>query len=262
MKIGVFDSGLGGLVITKSLIERLPEYDYFYLGDTKHLPSGEKTSGRILKYTLDSLKYLISQNCKLIIIACNTATSIALRYIQQKFIPEYAPHVKVLGVVIPTVEKAAEDEVSKVGVIATSATIKSHIYQTELKKLSPHIKVQELATPQLVPLIENNNYEYMDNLIEDYLSAFSEIDSLILGCTHYPLIKNYCRHILPQKTKVISQDEFIGEKLQDYLKKHPEIEEKLGKDSSRNFCVTQKSPQSYKVADYLFPNLTIKEVSY
>lgn len=262
MKIGVFDSGLGGLVITKSLIEKLPEYDYFYLGDTKHLPYGEKTSGRILKYTLDSLKYLISQNCKLVIIACNTATSITLRYIQQKFIPEYAPDVKVLGVVIPTVEKAIEGNVSKVGVIATSATVNSHIYQTELSKISSQIDVQEVATPQLVPLIENNNYEYMENLLEDYLSSFSHIDSLILGCTHYPLIKHYCRHILPQKTKIISQDEFMGEKLQNYLKRHPEIEIKLGKNSLRKFCVTQKSLQSYKVANYLFPDITIQEVSY
>ena len=154
MKIGVFDSGLGGLVITKTFMNELPEYDYLYLGDTAHLPYGEKTSGRILKYTLDSLKYLIAQNCKLIIIACNTATSITLRYIQQKFIPAYAPDVKVLGVVIPTVETAIEENAKSVGIIATSATVASHIYKTELQKLDSSLLVTEVATPQLVPLIE------------------------------------------------------------------------------------------------------------
>ena len=124
MKIGVFDSGLGGLVITRSFINTLPEYDYVYYGDTKHLPYGEKTSGRILNYTLEAVKFLIAQDCALIIIACNTATSIALRYIQQRFIPVYAPSVKVLGVVIPTVEKALETHAAGVGVIATNATVR------------------------------------------------------------------------------------------------------------------------------------------
>ena len=142
-KIGVFDSGLGGLVITTALIKALPQYDYLYLGDTAHLPYGDKTSGRILKYTLDSISYLIKQDCKLIIIACNTATSICLRYIQQKFIPSNAPDVKVLGVIIPTVEVALSSGEKKVGVIATQATINSHIYQTELQKINPNIDVIE-----------------------------------------------------------------------------------------------------------------------
>lgn len=143
MKIGVFDSGLGGLVITKAFIEALPEYDYVYYGDTARLPYGEKTSGQILSYTIEAIKFLIAQNCGLIIIACNTATSIALRYLQQRFIPSFAPDIKVLGVVIPTVEEALLDNASKVGVLATNATVRSHIYREELHKLKPELDVCE-----------------------------------------------------------------------------------------------------------------------
>ena len=148
MKIGVFDSGLGGLVVTKAFINALPEYDYVYYGDTEHLPYGEKTSGQILSYTIEAIKFLISQNCGLIIIACNTATSIALRYLQQRFIPSFAPDVKVLGVVIPTVEEALLDNAQKVGVVATNATVRSHIYEQELHKIKPDLEVREIAAPE------------------------------------------------------------------------------------------------------------------
>ena len=259
-KIGVFDSGLGGLVITSALIKALPQYDYSYLGDTAHLPYGDKTSGRILKYTLDSLNYLISQDCKLIIIACNTATSICLRYIQQKYIPAHAPDVKVLGVVIPTVEVALSDNCCRIGVIATQATTNSHIYQTELKKINPNISVTEIATPRLVPMIEHNCFDDMEETLRSYLAQFPNLDSLILGCTHYPLIKEYCRRLLPQ-TKIISQDELMGAKLADYLHRHPEIETKLSRNGQRNFCVTRKNIDSERVAQQLYPQINVAEIS-
>ena len=259
MKIGIFDSGLGGLVITKALIQSLPEYDYLYLGDTAHLPYGEKTSGHILKYTLDSLRWLISQDCKLIIIACNTATSVALRYIQQKFIPEYAPDVKVLGVIIPTVEVALEHNHRSIGVIATEATIRSHIYRTELQKINPAVVVEEVSAPQLVPLIESNNFQYMDNIVEDYLFHFDNIDSLILGCTHYPLIKDYCRRVLPH-VSIISQDELMGAKLSDYLRRHPEIDANLSQNRQRSFNVTRLMPQSSAIARRLIPQIDLRTV--
>ena len=132
MKIGIFDSGLGGLVISKSFKDLMPEYDYVYYGDTKNLPYGDKEATQILHYTIDAVKFLISQKCGLIIIACNTATAIALRYIQQRFIPSYAPDVKVLGVVIPTVEEAIQSNTHHIGVLATEATLNSHIYKAEL----------------------------------------------------------------------------------------------------------------------------------
>ena len=260
MKIGVFDSGLGGLVITKAFIDTLPQYDYLYLGDTAHLPYGEKTSGRILKYTLDAMKWLIKHDCKLIIIACNTATSICLRYIQQKFIPAEAPDVKVLGVVIPTVEVALAGGEKHIGVIATKATVESHIYQTELKKINPNISVAEQATPQIVPLIESNDFSNMEKVLEDYLQPLKNVESLILGCTHYPLIKNYARKILPN-CHIISQDEFMGEKLANYLKRHPEIESKLGKNQKRRFFVSRINPQAQLIAERLIPHILLEQTA-
>lgn len=260
MKIGVFDSGLGGLVITKAFTDALPQYDYLYLGDTAHLPYGEKTSGRILKYTLDAMRWLIKQDCKLIIIACNTATSICLRYIQQKFIPSEAPNVKVLGVIIPTVEEALSGGVEHIGVIATRATVESHIYQTELQKLKPDIVVLEQAAPQIVPLIESNDFSNMEEVLEEYLRPLKGVESLILGCTHYPLIKAYARKIIPN-SRIISQDEFMGAKLADYLVRHPEIESKLAKNQNRRFVVSQINPKAQAVAERLIPEIKLEQTS-
>lgn len=262
MKIGVFDSGLGGLVITKALIASLPEYDYLYLGDTKHLPYGEKTSGRILKYTLDAMKFLIKNDCKLIIIACNTATSITLRYVQQKFIPEYAPNIKVLGVVIPTVENAVEDDVTSVGIIATKATVVSQIYKTELLKINPKLIIKEVATTKLVPLIEENDFSNMREILQQYIGQFKDINRLILGCTHYPLIKDYCRELLPETVKIISQDELMGDKLYNYLVRHKEISQKLSQNQQRQFYVTKLNEKATEVAERLINGIKITEISY
>ncbi len=259
MKIGVFDSGLGGLVITRAFINTLPEYDYVYYGDTKHLPYGEKTSGRILNYTLEAVKFLIAQDCALIIIACNTATSIALRYIQQRFIPSYAPSVKVLGVVIPTVEEALESHTAGVGVIATNATVHSHIYLTELHKIRPELAVCEIAAPQLVPAIEGNDFVEAERLAKEYAARFRQIDSLILGCTHYPLVKEYFRRYLPSNVRVVSQDELMGAKLKDYLCRHAEIETRLEKNGNRRFYVSRLNKHYRQLADMLFPGIEITE---
>lgn len=259
MKIGIFDSGLGGLVITKAFISQMPEYDYVYYGDTHNLPYGDKTSGQILAYTLDAIKFLISQNCGIIIIACNTATSIALRYLQQRFIPSYAPDVKVLGVVIPTVEEASLFNAQKIGVVATSATVRSQIYTTELHKINPNLEVEEIATPELVPAIENNNLEKAERLAKEYAAKFSKINSLILGCTHYPLLKGAFRSALPNSVRVISQDEFMGKKLQDYLNRHIEIDITLSRNAEYKFLVSELNEHYQKVAYSLFPDIPIKQ---
>lgn len=256
MKIGVFDSGLGGLVITKAFITAMPQYDYFYYGDSAHLPYGDKTSGSILAYTLAAMRYMIDQDCKIIILACNTATSVCLRYIQQRFIPSYAPDVKVLGVVIPTVEVALTDQAKKVGVVATSATIRSHIYQTELKKIAPNTDVVEVATPEFVPAIEGNNFDLAAEFVREYAHSFIDSDSLILGCTHYPLIKDFFRQQLPQ-VKIVSQDELIAEKLQDYLKRHQEIDVCLSRNSERHFMVSSLNRHAQKVAETLFSDIPL-----
>ena len=258
MKIGVFDSGLGGLVVTKAFINALPEYDYVYYGDTEHLPYGEKTSGQILSYTIEAIKYLISQNCGLIIIACNTATSIALRYLQQRFIPSFAPDVKVLGVVIPTVEEALLDNAQKVGVVATNATVRSHIYEQELHKIKPDLEVREIAAPELVPFIEADNFAEAKKKSIEYAKKFEDMDSLILGCTHYPLLKEYFREALPQ-VRIISQDELMGTKLADYLKRHIEIDICLSRNHDYKFLVSNWNEHYQKVAAMLFPGIPVGE---
>ena len=256
MKIGVFDSGLGGLVITKAFINAMPEYNYFYYGDSAHLPYGDKTSGRILNYTLDAMRYMIANDCKIIIIACNTATSIALRYIQQRFIPSSAPDIKVLGVVIPTVEVAVENNPQKVGVIATSATIRSHIYRAEMHKIVPNLDIAEIAAPELVPAIENNDFATAQEFVREYSRSFTSCDSLILGCTHYPLLKNMFREALP-KVRIISQDELMADKLKNYLSRHSEIEHKLGRQGARCFKVSSLNNHSQKVASNLFADIPL-----
>ncbi len=258
MKIGVFDSGLGGLVVTKAFINALPEYDYVYYGDTEHLPYGEKTSGQILSYTIEAIKFLISQNCGLIIIACNTATSIALRYLQQRFIPSFAPDVKVLGVVIPTVEEALLDNAQKVGVVATNATVRSHIYEQELHKIKPDLEVREIAAPELVPFIEADNFAEAKKAALGYAKKFEDVDSLILGCTHYPLLKEYFREALP-KVRIISQDELMGAKLANYLERHIEIDICLSRNRDYKFLVSNWNEHYQKVAAMLFPGIPVGE---
>ena len=260
MKIGVFDSGLGGLVITKAFIEAMPGFDYVYYGDTANLPYGTKTPEEILNLTIEAVKYLIAQDCKLIIIACNTATSIALRYIQQRFIPVYAPKIKVLGVIIPTVEQAIDTQALNIAVIATQITANSHIYRAEINKLSPKIIVQEVGAPELVPLIEANDFENAKIECKKYVSKFQNIKALILGCTHYPLLKQYFHELLPN-VKIISQDEFMGVKLQNYLNRHPEISAMLDRNHNYKFIVSKLNQNYLEVAQRLFFGINMEEKS-
>lgn len=256
MKIGVFDSGLGGLIVAKALIEHMPRFDYFYYGDYANLPYGDKNSDQILQYTLDAVRYMISKNCKIIVIACNTATSIALRYIQQIFLPSFAPDVKCLGVIIPTIEVATEKALSTIGVVATNSTVNSHVYKTELNKINPKCKVIEVATPEFVPLIENSDFEKAEILVKQYSGHFKNCDALILGCTHYPLLKNIFRKYLPD-TKVISQDELIAQKMQNYLERHNEIYEFLGQNGLRDFVVSSFNDKTRQIAKNLFPDIKL-----
>ncbi|MGN0919361.1 MAG: glutamate racemase [Alphaproteobacteria bacterium] len=257
MKIGVFDSGLGGLVVAKSLMTALPEYDYVYYGDTAHVPYGDKTSGQILAYTLDAMHFLINQKCRLIIIACNTATAITLRYLQKRFCPKEAPDVKILGVIIPTVEEALLKGEKTIGVVGTLATIHSDIYGVELRKIAPQVQVISLATPHLVPAIEANDFVAAEQAITEYAQAFQNVPALILGCTHYPLVKNLFQRALPQ-TRIIAQDELMGQKLKAYLARHSEIEMCLSHGKTRQFFVSSLSPAYLQVAQKLFPEIDLQ----
>lgn len=236
MKIGIFDSGLGGLVIAESIIQSLPEYDYVYLGDTARVPYGNRSRESVLTFTKEAVSYLFRQDCQLIIIACNTASAEALRVIQQEYLPKNYPDRRVLGVIIPTVEMVKEHQI--VGVLATQSTVNSGSYIQELQKHEKSVKIIQQAAPLLVPLIENDELAFLPPILEKYLRPFKSIDTLILGCTHYSVIKNQIKEQLGESVTILTQDEIIPAKLKEYLERHPKIEQLLSKKGGREYCVT------------------------
>ncbi len=262
-KIGIFDSGLGGLIIAKAIFSKLPKYSYVYLGDTKNLPYGEKSAKQIYSYTRRAVEFLFKQDCQLVIVACNTASALALRKIQTDFQQKKYPGHRVLGVVVPTLESIFRQPSfgsqirtnwkTKIGVIGTKATIASHIYKKELVKINRGSKIYELATPNLVPLIESNSLQKAKISLELYLRVFQKkgIESLVLGCTHYPILKTSAKRIIGKSVTVISQDEIIPAKLASYLTRHPEIAGQLSKNGERIFRVTDIKPDFQKVASRL-----------
>jgi glutamate racemase len=241
MKIGIFDSGLGGLFTMKSLVKELPQYDYVYLGDTKRLPYGNRSRETIYQFLEEAVDYLFKHDCELVILACNTASAEALRRIQQEYLPKHYPSRRVLGIIVPTAEAALKDpKTEKIGVLATQSTVGSRTFIKEIKKIRPSVVVFQKAAPLLVPLIENGSMEFVDSVLNSYLKPLikRKIDVLILGCTHYPIIKRRIQKICGGKIKIISQNEIISAKLANYLKRHPEIEKRLDKKERRRFLVT------------------------
>lgn len=239
MKIGVFDSGLGGLVILRSLVKALPEYDYVYLGDTQRVPYGNRSKEVIYHFLEQAVVYLFKQDCELIIVACNTASAEALQKIQQKYLPSHYPKRRVLGAIIPTVEETVKNEkIKRVGVLATQGTVNSGAYVREIRKLNPRISVYQQPAPLLVPLIENNGIKWSQPILNEYLKPLlrKKVDAIILGCTHYPVLKREVRKA--SGVKVISQDEFMPKKLKLYLKRHPEMDKRLSKKGEVKLLAT------------------------
>lgn len=240
MKIGVFDSGLGGLFLLRSMLSSkvLSNYDFVFLGDTKNLPYGDKTQKQIYKLITNAVRFLFEQDCKLIIIACNTASAQALRKLQQEYLPKNYPDRKVLGVIRPTVESVKSGDIC---VLATKSTVGAKAYTKELKKIHPDLKVTEIAAPELVQLIESANLSKLKQAIAKYAIAIkrTKAKNLILGCTHYALARQIFANSLPKSIKIISQDEIIGTKLITYLTQHPEIKSKLSKHHQRTFFITK-----------------------
>ncbi len=221
--IGIFDSGLGGLVMTKAFRAALPQYDLLYLGDTLHVPYGPRSAEAILHFTTQAVEYLFSRGCPLVIIACNTASANALRRLQQEFLPSHYPDRRILGVIVPTIEAALQTGHTRIGLIGTAFTIHSRTYNEELGKVNPEIKLSAVATPLLVPLAENDGIRFSKPILEEYLAPLlaDQIDSLILGCTHYPLFGPVLEEILPQSVDIIAQNEVVPPKLINYLQRHP-----------------------------------------
>lgn len=255
MKIGVFDSGLGGLYIFRKLLKYLPAYDYVYLGDNARVPYGGRSSELIYKFTKRAVDFLFHKNCQIVILACNTASANALKRLQRKYLPQNFPDRRILGIIIPTVEAAVEENFKKIGIIGTRATINSQSYPAELKKLAPEVEVYQKECPLLAPLIEEGELERggLDLLIKKYLSALplTELNGLILACTHYGLIGDQIKRNLPSGVKVVSQGEVVADKFRSYLARHPELEEKLDKNSQRTYYVTDLS-QRYEDLMKLF----------
>jgi len=246
-KIGIFDSGLGGLYIGHAIAKLLPDYDYVYLGDTLNVPYGGRSMDSIYNLTRSSINFLINeQDCDLVVIACNTASVTALRRLQNEYLPQNCPENRILGVVVPTLEAATELGATRIGLIATAFTVRSKIYEEEIFKINPQAKIFNQPTPLLVPLIENNGAKYMDMILKDYLEPILNegLDSLILGCTHYVSIKDKVRVLTNHRVRILSQDEIIPPKLLEYLKRHPEMEERLSRNGSFKAFVTDDNPET------------------
>lgn len=224
MNIGIFDSGLGGLILMKPVVELLPEYDYIYLGDTANLPYGDKSQDEIFALTKRALDYLFAHQCAIVFVFCNTASASALRKLQHE-------GYRALGVIIPTVEvlRHTKNDHPRVGVLATKSTVQSGKYPLEIKKILPHAKVFQQAAPKLVPMIETGIIDH--KIVDEYLEPLlaHKIDTLILGCTHYGIIRDF----LPKNINVICQEDIIAPKVFDYLQRHPEIESQLTKNKKR-----------------------------
>lgn len=238
--IGIFDSGLGGLVMTRAFRRALPQNDFLYLGDTLHVPYGPRSAQAIYDFTLSAVKYLFQEGCPLIIIACNTASANALRQLQQTYLPKAYPDRRILGVIVPTIEAAVATGHHNIGLIGTAFTVNSGTYRDELQKINPEIRLNAKSTPLLVPLAENNGLQYADPILSDYITPMvaEGIDSLILGCTHYPLFKPHLSRILPKTVDIIAQDEVIPPKLIDYLERHPEIAQQLTQEGHLRAMLT------------------------
>ena len=252
MKIGIFDSGLGGLFLMKPIVAALPQYDYLYLGDTKNLPYGDKSQEEIYRFTRRAVKYLLTHGCAIVLVMCNTASAMALRRIQQE-------GYRALGIIIPTVEEAClaqsrRAQGKRIGILATQSTVDSGAYSRELEKAWPGVEVFQQAAPQLVPMIESGNYTIFAyaSIVKSYLDPLlaQNIDTLILGCTHYVVLKDLIRKLAPG-VRVISQDELIADKVRDYLARHSEIESVLSKKGTRNYLATRTTHLQSKKNFYI-----------
>lgn len=243
--IGIFDSGYGGLTVMKEIVKKLPQYDYIYLGDNARSPYGNRSFDTVYHYTLDAVKWFFNKGCSLVILACNTASAKALRTIQQSDLPIIAPGKRVLGVIRPTAEVIGTfSETGSVGVLATQGTVLSESYPMEIGKFFPQLKVHQEACPMWVPLAENNEHMghgadfFVKKNLHNIFEKAENIDVLLLGCTHYPLLQTKIEEYLPVGVKLISQGEIVADSLADYLKRHPEMEALCSKNNNREFYTT------------------------
>ncbi len=257
--IGVFDSGYGGLTILKELVKTLPEYDFLYLGDNARAPYGSRSFDTVYEYTLQCVNALFDNGCELVILACNTASAKALRTIQQKDLPLIDPKKRVLGVIRPTSEIVGNFSKSKqIGIFATTGTVNSESYIIEIQKFFPELAVFQEACPMWVPLIENNELDnegadyFVKRHIDNLFKQSQHIDTIILGCTHYPLLKPLISKYLPSHVTLLTQGSIIADGLKDYLIRHPEMDALISKNQLVDFFTTDNADQFNEKASLFF----------
>ena len=256
--IGIFDSGYGGLTILHGIRQLLPEYDYLYLGDNARAPYGPRSFDVVYEFTRQAVVKLFEMGCHLVILGCNTASAKALRSIQQIDLPKIDPERRVLGVIRPTAEVIGSlTKTRHVGVLATEGTIKSESYNLEIRKLYPDIQVSGVACPFWVPLVEYNEADspgadyFVKKRIDQIMRLDAEIDTLILGCTHYPLLMPKILKYLPAGVRVVPQGEYVAESLKAYLERHPQIEQRCAKNGTVNYLTTE-NPEKFKEQAQIF----------
>ena len=243
--IGIFDSGYGGLTVFRSIADQLPGYDYIYLGDNARAPYGNRSFNTIHQYTWECVQMLFKMGCPLVILACNTASSKALRTIQQQDLKNEDPHKRVLGVIRPTAEVIGDyTQTKQIGVLGTKGTVQSESYLIEINNFFPDVKVYQQACPLWVPLIENGEYDhpgadyFVKNYLDQVLAQSDRIDTLLLACTHYPLLQEKIKAYLPANIKVVPQGDIVAKSLKDYLGRHPEMKKKLTREGSQRIFTT------------------------
>ena len=266
--IGVFDSGYGGLTILKDIVNRLPEYDYIYLGDNARAPYGTRSFDIVYEYTLQAVKYLFSQGCQLVILACNTASAKALRNFQQNNFPNIDPASRVMGVIRPTAE--CLDTFSKsgvIGILGTPGTIRSHSYDLEIAKLFPEYEVFSHACPMWVPLVEYGEADkpgadyFVKKDIDALLKKSPDIDTIVLACTHYPHLLDKIRQYTPKHINIISQGEIVAKATENYLHRHPEIKQRCTACGNCRFLTTEDPEKFSRIAGlFLGQNITAEKV--
>lgn len=248
--IGVFDSGYGGLTVLKSIVQQLPQYDYIYLGDNARTPYGTRSFETVYHYTLECVQHLFDKGCRLVILACNTASAKALRNIQQLDLPKIAPDRRVLGVIRPTTEVIGTySKTGHIGILATRGTVTSESYVVEIEKFFPNLKVYQEACPMWVPLVENGEHNgpgadyFVQKHLDRLLQQSPAIDTLLLACTHYPLLLPKIRQFAPENLTILSQGDIVANSLQDYLQRHPEIDAQCSQGQTLTFYTTDSAEE-------------------
>lgn len=258
--IGIFDSGYGGLTVFREIAAALPAYDYVYLGDNARAPYGVRSFDVIYRYTLECVERLFEMGCPLVILACNTASAKALRSIQQQdLVQRYEPWRRVLGVIRPTAEViGAYSRTRHIGILATTGTVQSASYLLEIEKFYPDLMVFQEACPMWVPLIENNEHQhpgadyFVQQHIRRLLEQSAQMDTMVLGCTHYPLMLEKIRQFTPPQIQLLSQGPIVANSLREYLERHPSMEARCGKSGKRQFFTTEPDPFASEKASLFF----------